>query len=112
HLVSEARVEEAVLEDQAGVGGEDEVRQTRLRRHQLDRDAEADERVVQPPPLGAGPLRRAAALDLHPRTDLVFEAVVLGGALQISWLAHTPCSGVGGRRFLPLLSLWYAGATR
>src|SRR5207253_2931945 len=69
--VAEARAEKPLLIHQARVGREHQVRQTRLRRHQLDLYAQADQRLVKMPPLLQGPLRRAAARPAHPRVDLV-----------------------------------------
>jgi len=43
HLVLEPAAQEAILEDQAGVGREHQVRQVRLRRHRFDRNAECDQ---------------------------------------------------------------------
>ena len=60
-LVAEARAEEAIVEHQPGVGREHQVGQARLRRHQFDLYAEADERVVEPTPLRTGALGRTAA---------------------------------------------------
>ena len=61
-VVPEPSGEEPVVEDQAGVGGEDEVGQPRLRLDQFDRHAELDERVVELlplPPRGSGSLPAA-----------------------------------------------------
>jgi len=45
-LVTERRAEEAIQEDQASIGGEHQVRQAGLWRHQLDHDPELAERFI------------------------------------------------------------------
>ena len=47
-----------LLEHQARVGGEHEIGQSRLRRHQLDRHTESDERIVQAAATAAAPVPR------------------------------------------------------
>src|SRR5262249_11914580 len=99
HLVAKAGAEKAIVEDQAGIGSENQIGQTLLRRHQLDLDAEADERIMQAMPLLLGRLGRAAAGAAHPGIDLVLDAVVIRRAHQdAGMLSHTPSSFTSARR--------------
>src|SRR5205823_2149792 len=82
------RAEEPLLEHQAGVGGEDKVGQAGLGRQQLKLRAKAFQRGVELLPLAAGSLRRAGTLALHPRVDLILDAVIVGRAHEDAWLLH------------------------
>src|SRR5207253_5280648 len=46
--------------------------------HQLDRDAEPAQSLVECPPLLMGDLALGAARAAHPRIDLVLDAVIIG----------------------------------
>src|SRR4030095_9947784 len=62
---------------QSGVGGEDHVRQFRLRRHQLDFAVERRQSLAQTFPLRFGELALSSARSAHPGIDLVLDAVVV-----------------------------------
>src|SRR5262245_41496020 len=49
--MGESRTEKAFAENEPGIRSKNEIGQPRLRRHQLNVDAELDKRVVQIPPL-------------------------------------------------------------
>src|SRR5690606_27406981 len=106
HLMAETRADEAVLEDQPGVGGEHQVGQTRLGLHQLDLRTEPAQGLVQGAPLPAGTLAVGVLLHAHPRVDLVLDAVVIGRTHENACATHESLTpGVWGERsFLSSLS--------
>src|SRR5947209_762136 len=83
-LVAEARAEKTLTEHHTGIGGEDQVRQARLRRHPFDLYTQSDQCLIQLLPLSPGSFRGAAAFPRHPRIDLVFDPVIIRRAHQDS----------------------------
>jgi len=72
------------MENQPGVGGENEVGQTRLRSHALNANTEGYERVVQLLPLSVTRGRRRPRATGSSRIDFVFDAVVVRRAHEDS----------------------------
>src|SRR6476469_6852922 len=69
--------------DDAGVGGEHEVRQIRVRLEHLDFCAGRSQRLYQAVPLFAGPVRVDRHLPVHPRVDLVQHAEMIRRTHQV-----------------------------
>ncbi len=84
NFMPKLRAEESILEDKPGIGREHKIRQTWLGRHCFDANAETREGIPERMPLDDRPVPSGAASPTHPRIDLVFDAVVVGGAHQDS----------------------------
>jgi hypothetical protein len=76
-FVAEVAGNESAANRQPGVGGEDHVRQSWLRRNQMNLAIQFGKRRVQLFPLLLDDRRFGAAGDAHPGIDLVLDAVVI-----------------------------------
>ena len=86
-FVAEITGDESAANRQPGVGGEDHVRQSRLRRNQMNLAIQFGKRRVQLFPLLLDDRRFGAAGDAHPGIDLVLDPVVIRRTKK--QLAHT-----------------------
>src|SRR5215471_49305 len=76
-LVAEITRDEFAADSQPGIGGENHIGQSRLRRDQMNLAIQFGKRRMQLLPLFLGDLRFSATGDAHPGIDLVLDAVVV-----------------------------------